>query len=86
MIARNFILHPDALMAQRELELVIAAPERLTKAVSVLIGKSVTANVAWICEFTTARVKQALPAWFIAMKRRARELAKVIRRACMSLF
>lgn len=85
MIARNFIHHPEALLAQRELELVIAAPEALTKAASDLIGKSLRANVAWACELTTVRIKQAIPAWFAAMKRRAMALAKAVRTACLAL-
>lgn len=86
MQARNFTKFPDALLAQRELELVIAAPATLTAEASSLIGKSIRANIAWVCEFATKRAKSTAPQWFIAMKRRAATLAKKVKAACMNLF
>lgn len=85
-IGTNFIRHPAALLAQRELELVITAPEALTRVASDLTGKSIRANVAWACEFVTARVIRTIPAWLTAMKRRASALAKAVRAACLNLF
>lgn len=86
MIARNFIRFPGALLAQRELELVIAATETLTKAGSILMAKSMAANVAWVCELVTKQAKKVIPAWFASMKKRAKELAKKVKQACMHIF
>lgn len=85
MIAANFKRFPVALLAQRELELVIAAGEVLTKADCGLIKKSIAANIAWVCEFTRERIKQINPGWFKAMRRRAIALAQAIRAACLNL-
>lgn len=85
MIASNFIRFPAALLAQRELELVIAAPEALTKEASALVRKSIAATVAWACEFVTKRAGRKVPAWFAATRRRAMKLAAAIRAACISL-
>lgn len=71
--------------AQLELDLVIAAASPLTRQESDRVGLSLRAVVAWVCEPTAARVKETVPAWFAAMKRRAMALAKAVRDACLSL-
>lgn len=72
--------------AQLELDLVIAAASPLTRQESDRVGRSLKAVVAWVCEPTAARIKQTVPAWFTAMKRRAIALAQAIRYACLNLF
>lgn len=85
-IAANFIRHPAALLAQRELELVIAAPETLTREASDRIDASLRANVAWALEFVRERVSRKIPGWLAEMKRKAAALARTVRAACLNLF
>lgn len=72
--------------AQLELELVITSASPLTRQESDRVGMSLRAVIAWVCEPTAARVKETVPEWFKAMKRRAMALAKAIRTACINLF
>ena len=88
MIARNFIKHPEALIAQRELELVFAIADEVTEGDLTLMKATFAAAGAWLkvygAPMKTAAKKT--PEWFAAMRRRAMQLAKAVKAAIQSLF
>lgn len=88
MIARNYIRFPDALLAQRELELVYAVRDDVSEADMVCIRATFAASGAWLRQYAGAavRVVHQMPAWFDAMRRRARALAQAVKKALFKLF
>lgn len=88
MIATNFIRHPEALLAQLELELVFAVPEVVREADLAAMRASFSAAGAWLRQYASAAVRmaKAVPAWYAAMRRRAAALAKAVKAAIRSIF
>lgn len=88
MIAKNFIRHPEALLAQRELELVFAVPEMVGENDLALMRASFSAAGAWLRQYASAarRVAAQVPAWYAAMRRRAAALARAVKAAIRSIF
>jgi hypothetical protein len=76
MIAANLRKHPDAMLRQLELELVATGGEPTQHA----------AFKTWLMESCTVRtIVRVVPAWFRAMKKKARELARAVKNACRSI-
>lgn len=88
MIAKNYRQFPDALIAQRELELVHGVAGDVSEADLCLIKKSWIAAGIWIRQYATKAVKTAaqVPAWLAAMQRRAKALAKAVKEAIWQLW
>ena len=88
MITTNYRHHPDALMLQRELELVFAVPEAVSADEFELIKRTFDAAGEFIRRYAVKaqKTKQAPPTWWTAAKRRARALAQAVRAALAALF
>jgi hypothetical protein len=88
MQARNFIRFPEALLAQRELELTPPVSEAVTETELSLIRASFAAAGNWLRQYATetVRVVHRVPTWFAAMRRRARALAHTVRKNIQALF
>lgn len=88
MIAKNYRQFPDALIAQRELELVFAVGETVSEDELVLMKAAFNAAGTWLKSYAM-KVKAAaakIPAWWAAMRRRAKALAKSVKEAIDPLF
>lgn len=86
MIARNFIKHPSALLAQMELALVETAGifTGMTKA-----DKVTRPHLYSIWTYQTPHDEmpgRKTPKWLAALKAAARRLANAVRAACVFLF
>ncbi|WP_137894038.1 hypothetical protein [Ramlibacter sp. 2FC] len=76
MIAANLRKHPDAMIRQLELDLVVEGAEKPQH------------DAWWTWLMNTGRVivnKVTAPAWWTAMKRRALALEKAVKAACMAI-
>lgn len=87
MIAKNFQRNPDALIAQRELELVFATPQDVSAEALTTIRATFNAAGQWLRSYAKKATKAAaaMPQWFAAMRRRAVALAKAVKAACLPL-
>ena len=78
MIAANFRKYPDAQLKQLELDLVVVGAEQVQR------------DVFWSWLMNTGNViaLPALPkpAWWVALKKKASELAKAVKQALLRLF
>lgn len=79
MIAHNYRRYADALIAQMELDF------------SGVIGAGEQQRAAWWEWLMTAGIPQPLPArarpaWWIALRRAASQLARSVKEACKRLF
>lgn len=88
MIAKNYRQFPDALIAQRELELVFAVGETVSEGEIELMKATFNAAGAWLKSYamTVKATAAKIPAWWAAMRRRAKALAKSVKEAIGPLF
>lgn len=88
MIARNYRKFPDALIAQSELELVFAVGEVVSEVELAVMRASFAAAGAWIRQYAAAvaAVAANIPAWWAAMRQRAKALSRAVKAAISSLF
>lgn len=87
MLASNYRKFPDALIAQRELELVFAISDLVSELEMVLIEKTFSTGGAWLRHYAkkfTSIVK--IPAWWAAMRKKALALARAVKAAIFPMF
>ncbi|MDD5324659.1 MAG: hypothetical protein PHR71_05030 [Polaromonas sp.] len=87
MIAKNYRQFPQALMQQHELELVFPVNAEVNEHELSLIRATFAAGGQWLTRYMT-KIKSTAkaPAWYLAMKRRAKALARAIKAALLSFF
>lgn len=88
MIAKNFLKFPSALIAQGELTLVFGVAECISEEAFVVIQSTFKASGEWLKKYAAITEQMAPPApkWWLAMKARAKALAKAIKKAIAQLF
>lgn len=87
MLASNYRKFPDALIAQRELELVFPVCPVVSEAALETIRATFNAGGEWIRSYAKQiTLTVPIPAWFQAMRKRAIALAKAVKAAIKFLF
>lgn len=77
MIAANLRKHPDAMIRQLELDLVVEGADKPQR----------DTWWSWLMHTGLVIVRKAIaPAWWTAMKRRAQALAKAVKAALTTIF